>query len=140
MNKTLVLMCGLPRSGKTTRARELSHLDGSPIVCPDAIRLALHGQRYIESAEPYVWSIARTMVEALFRAGHDAVLVDATHGSRKRRDFWKSPQWRRVFVTLDTPKAVCLERAAKEGDTEIRAVIERMAATWEPVGPDELAS
>ncbi len=41
--KTLIGMVGLPYSGKSTAAREL----GFPIVCPDAIRLALHGQRFI---------------------------------------------------------------------------------------------
>jgi predicted kinase len=136
-------MVGLPRSGKSTRARELAHLDGSPIVCPDAVRLALHGQRFVASAEPFVWAIARTMVEALFLAGHDSVIVDATHGTRKRRDFWKATAavpYKRAFLTIDTPRAVCLERAVKEGDTEIVPVIERMAAAWEPVAAEELAS
>src|SRR6185437_8740334 len=112
--------------------------EGVPIVCPDAIRLALHGQRYLPSAEPLVWQIAQWMVRSLFHAGHPAVLVDATHTTRQRRDFWKDASWRRVFVVLDTSKEECLRRAQAEGDTEIVAVIERMAAQWEPLAAEEI--
>lgn len=52
---TLVLMVGLPRSGKSTIARS----GRVPIVSPDAIRLALHGQPFIASAEPTVWATAK---------------------------------------------------------------------------------
>ena len=42
--KQLILTVGLPRSGKTTWALA----QGYPIVAPDAIRLAVTGQRYVE--------------------------------------------------------------------------------------------
>ena len=99
--KTPVMMVGLPRSGKTTRADEC--YPGAPKVNPDAIRLALHGQPYVASAEPFVWAIARTMVKALFLAGHDVVVLDACNNTRARRDEWKSRSWRREFVRVDAP-------------------------------------
>ena len=86
IRKTLIAMVGLPRSGKSTWAKKAGH----PIVSPDAIRLALHGQRFISEAEPFVWAIAKAMVRALFLAGHSAVILDATNNTRKRRDEWKS--------------------------------------------------
>ena len=129
--KLLILTVGLPRSGKTTWARE----QNLPIVNPDSIRYALHGQRFQALSEPFVWAIATVMVRSLFLAGHSKVIVDATHNTKKRRDFWKDSAWRIVFKPFDTPKDICLKRA--EGDTEIIPVIERMATQSEPLTQDE---
>lgn len=118
---TLVCMVGLPFSGKTTWAKSAG---GCPIVNPDSIRLALHGQSYIESAEPYVWAIAHTMVLALFLAGHNTVILDACNNTRKRREEWISEQYATVFKVIDTPAEVCLERAVHR--PEMIPVIERM--------------
>jgi predicted kinase len=135
--KTLHMMCGLPRSGKTTAANYLSRENGWPVVCPDAVRLALHGQRFVPEAEAFVWAIAKVMVRALFLAGHDHVVLDACNGTRKRRDEWKDRAWRLEYVVLDTPREECLRRAAATGREDIAPVIERMAAAWERVGDDE---
>lgn len=129
--KLLILMVGLPRSGKSTAARRL----GFPIVSPDAIRLALHGQRFQTLAEPFVHAIAQTMVRALFLAGHETVVVDACHTTEKRRAAWQSADWSVAYRLVDTPSDVCLARAVAEGDAYIIPVIERMAAEWEPVEP-----
>ena len=134
----LILMVGLPRSGKTTLARKMTLELNAPLVNPDSIRLAIHGQRFVASAEPYVWAVAKTMVTALFGAGHDRVIVDATHGTRRRREFWLSDSWRRVFRVVDTPKETCLER--NSGDAAMAGVIERMHQQWEPIAPDERES
>lgn len=130
---TLVCTVGLPRSGKTTWCRG----QGWPIVNPDSIRLAIHGQRFISEAEPFVWATAKAMVRSLFLAGHNVVLLDATGNSRKRRDEWQSQNWETYFQVIDTPAAVCLERATAEADHAIIPVIERMAAEHEPLGEDE---
>jgi len=132
-DKTLIATVGLPRSGKTTWALS----QGWPIVNPDSIRLAIHGHRFIAQAEPFVWAIAGAMVRALFLAGHKIVILDATNITRKGRDEWQSEDWTTFFKVIDTEPGVCLERAAKEGDTEIVPVIERMAAGYEPLNTDE---
>jgi len=125
----LILTCGLPRSGKTTWARAQGH----PIVNPDSIRLALHGERYLAPAEPFVWAIAYVMVDALFRAGHETVIVDATNGSAKRRSAWvdRFPSVSFSLHVIDTAPSVCLARAATEGDSAIVPVIHRMAKEWD---------
>jgi predicted kinase len=129
----LIAMCGLPRSGKSTWARKTSY----PIVCPDAIRLGLHGQRYIELAEPFVWATAKLMVRSLFLSGHKHVVFDATNANRKRRKELESPDWGLYFKYIDTPKEVCLDRARETKDEAIKPVIERMAAAWEPLSEGE---
>lgn len=128
-------MVGLPRSGKTTRARELSKRLGAPIVCPDAVRLAIHGHAYIPRAEPIVWGVTKTMVTALFEAGHEDVILDACNNTRRRRDEWKFGPWEIVFEVVTTPPELCLQRAGEDHD--LRAVIQRMDEQHEPVGEDE---
>ena len=118
---------GLPYSGKTTWAKTT----GLPIVNPDSIRYALHGQRFCPDAEPHVWAIAQTMVRALFLAGHQEVILDATNCTEKRRQVWRSTHWETRWKAFDTSKEECLRRA--EGDEAIRPVIERMAAKFEPI-------
>ena len=129
MNK-LILTVGLPRSGKSTWAQG----QALPIVNPDAIRLAIYDQPFIGKAEPYVWLVAHTMVEALFLAGHITVILDATNTTRKRRDEWKSGKWICEFMVFSTPKEVCLSRTNDAGLIE---AIERMAEGYEPVGWNE---
>jgi predicted kinase len=130
----LILMVGLPRSGKTTAARQLGH----PIVSPDAIRLAMHGQRYSTLEEPRVWEAARLMVRALFLAGHATVILDSTNGTRRRREQWRSAEWERAFHVLDTDVETCRQRARAMNDLQILPVIDRMASEWESPQPDEL--
>ena len=119
-------MIGLPRSGKSTKAREL----GFPIVNLDSIRLSLHGQAFLPEAEPWVHLIAKTMVKALFFAGHTHVILDSTNISREHRDEWKSPKWNREYIHIDTDVKTCIGRARMEGNTTLVAVIRAMDAKY----------
>ena len=134
MEKLLIGMVGLPRSGKSTWAKAYAKESGAPIVCPDTIRLALHGQPYVQEAEGFVWAIAKTMVQALFLAGHDTVLLDSTSVTMARRFAWNSANWVTRWKVIDTPKDVCLGRASPD----LVPVIERMAADFQPLSPAEL--
>ncbi len=131
--RKLIATIGLPRSGKTTWAREQGH----PIVSPDAIRLALHGEPFIGLAELFVWAIAKCMVRALFEAGHETVILDATNVTEKRRFEWvHGNEHQTEWHVVDTPKSVCLERAAAIGREDLFPVIERMADSWDLPGVD----
>lgn len=129
-DKILIAMVGLPRSGKTTWARRQSY----PVVSPDSIRLAMHGQRFASRAEPLVWATAKVMVRALFLAGHRHVILDATNTTEARRKEWRCDEWATFWKVIDTSADVCRSRA--EGDAEILPVIDRMAAGYEPLGDD----
>lgn len=124
-NQTLILTVGLPRSGKSTWARER----GLPMVNPDSIRLALHGKPFIPQAEGFVWAIAYLMAKALLIAGHPTIIIDATNITKKRRAEWLK-RFKRYTIVLEhfnTPASVCKERAIKDGKAELVEVISRMA-------------
>ena len=140
MNK-LHITVGLPQSGKSTWCKREGHL---PVVNPDSIRLALHGMPFISEAEPFVWAIAKVMVKALFLAGHNNVIVDATNTTKKARDKWKSSFWVREFAIFGGPemKDICLGRAETTCITTehlkgLRSAINRMSEQWEDVTEDE---
>lgn len=136
--KKLILMVGLPRSGKTTRAKELSKSYNAPIVSPDAIRLVLVGKAYRQESEPMVWAIAKTMVMALFEVGHSTVILDACNNTRKRREEWLGP-WEREIHFVRTPADICRERARQSYDNgpQLVSTVDRMAAAREIPDKDE---
>lgn len=131
--KELYLTVGLPHSGKSTWAKQQNW----PIVNPDSIRLAIHGERFISQAEPFVWAVAKTMVRALFLAGHDKVLLDATLTTPERRSEWNSTDWTSRYILFTADKQECIRRARVIDDEYIVPVIERMAGYFVPLRPDE---
>jgi predicted kinase len=137
MPRLLICMMGLPRSGKSTVARKLSRAWGAPIVNRDSIRLAVHGERYLKPAEPFVRVLGMLMVEALFNAGHQIVIVDETNLKRSTRDYWQGGEWDTKFLPVETPPAECLRRAAVENDAAIRPVIVKMRDYTEMLAADE---
>lgn len=117
---TVILVAGLPRSGKSTWAVK----QGYPIVNRDSIRFALHGHTFIAEAEDMISVIEMLMVRSLFFAGHHKVIIDACHTTKKRRDRWYSPLWNTFLKVISTSKADCLKRASPA----LIPIIERMAA------------
>ncbi len=130
---TLLLMVGLPRSGKTTQARKIARERGVAvmIVSPDAIRMALHGQPYIPTAEPLIWAMARIQAHAAFIAGHEYVIIDATNTTVKRRAEWVKlakgiPGCETAALLCGATMDLCLRRAVADGREDLIPPIERM--------------
>jgi predicted kinase len=127
-------MVGLPYSGKSTISKRI----GVPIVNPDSIRVALHGQKFYAPAEPMVWAMAKNMVRALFLAGHDTVVLDATNTTVARRKEWLSTQWRTEFYCVPTEVEECINRAIAAGDEDMVEIIRYMDAKFEDLEDYEL--
>ena len=129
---TLILTVGLPRSGKSTYLRTRWPRGILPIVCPDEIRRYLGCFPFAQHMEPFVWWVARLMVEVLFAAGCNEVALDATNVTKRRRDEWKSDKWTRSYYVFDTPVDECIDRARSGGKDYLVPVIQRMArdADW----------
>lgn len=131
MNK-LILTIGLPRSGKSTWARKQEF----PIVNLDAIRLAKTGQRWWSPIEHEIHATARTMVRALFLAGHDTVILDATNLRRDIRNKWIASDdvpWERFARLISTEESVCCERAVADKQTCLIPVIKQMSTIVDPI-------
>jgi len=124
--KTLYLMCGLPRSGKSTYARKVSAAKGWPIVCPDSVRLALHGQVFLEQQEPLVWYMVRVFINSLFLSGHTNVILDATNTTLLRRHEWWDKRWVQKILYMPTTLSICIERAKQGGREDLIPVITQM--------------
>lgn len=133
----LIAMVGLPRSGKSTIVAELANLYGAPIVRRDAIRLALHGQRFLTEAEPMVKTFSLYMIKALFLSGHEVVICDETNYSKAARESLKSPDWDVEFYVVPTDPLTCMERAQATGQPDLIPVIKSMYERYEPLESDE---
>lgn len=136
--RLLVLLVGLPRSGKSTWARTV----GFPIVNRDSIRLAMHGQKFHPAAEEFVTAVETAMVKSLFFSGHHSVVVDSTNLKAKHRERWENFcedfGVKLAYKVITTGKEECIRRATEEGDQVLVEVIERMAAEAEPLSEDAL--
>jgi len=127
---TLILTVGLPRSGKSTWAKDTGH----PVVNPDSIRLALHGQAYQQEAEAFVWAIAKVMVRSLFLSGHPTVILDATNTTIKRQEDWNDVTDQGISIKYKvfyTTAGVCKQRARQDEKEILIPVIDRMKEAWE---------
>ena len=134
MEKRLIVTVGLPRSGKSTWALEQDY----PIVNPDAMRLAVYGERFNASRENEVWSIVPIMINSLFLAGHDFVIFDATNVTKRRREAVRNDSlYTCYYVAFNTPPEECIKRAIATGQEDLIPVIEKMYFSYEPITPDE---
>lgn len=137
IDKTLIILVGLPFGGKTTKALSM----GYPIVSPDGLRLAIHGRNYCPQAEGLVWTMMRFFVDALFTAGHNHVILDGTNLKRRRRAQWVNPKWQCKFLVSPMDAYECQQRADLVFDPELREqlreAINRMVIDYEEV--DEMA-
>lgn len=138
MDKILLALVGLPRSGKSTWVKEMEYRkEFYPVVSKDAIRLALHGRRYDQSQEGDVHRICNIMVQALFLSGHKIVCLDETNTTHIRRNTCLSREWKVRFKVFNTSEEECIRRANAIGDIDIIPIIEKMAAQWEPLTDEE---
>ena len=144
MKKTLILMCGVPASGKSTLAHNLSlHLDNAPIVSMDSIREEWFGTRKCQDKGWEVYSQSLDDVIWYFST-YDIVIYDATNRSKKARkqiveDIQTYIDCDVYCIFMNTPIDIALDRNANR-DESIQvppAVIHRMSATLEPPTEEE---
>jgi uncharacterized protein len=151
----VIVVCGVPASGKSHLAQALAELSGLPHLSSDVIRKRLAGLRPTERApgETYGadWNertyaeLGRRASEAL--AGNGGAIVDATFRHRDdRRAFTAALGARRplVFIECQAPGPVLARRAAHREQAPDRvsdaspAVVLREQSRWEAL--DEIAA
>ena len=145
MKKILILMCGIPASGKSTVAYNLAQIkkQESIIISMDSIREQWFGTRKCQARGDEVY--AQSVEDALWAFEHfNIVIYDATNRTKKARKklvetihkYYDCPVY---CIFMNTPLEVALDRNANR-DESIQvppAVIHRMFDTLEPPTEEE---
>ena len=141
MRQILILMCGVPASGKSTVANNLAqHFEEQKavVISMDDIREKWFGTRKCQDRGDEVYAQSIDDVLSAFESC-DIVIYDATNRTRKARrklveTIQKYYDCLVYCVFMDTPLEVAIERNANR-DKSIQvppAVIHRMFDTLEP--------
>ena len=131
---TLTLMCGLPRSGKSTWIRK--NAKDSVVVCPDRIRKLIFGHQFHKDAEDFIWAYAKGMAKLILEQGKN-VLIDATNLNFPTRDHWyriaDSYNAKIRVVWIKTSLEECKKRNKKSpiGDKLPEKVLEGMTTIFQ---------
>lgn len=130
----LIVLGGLPASGKSTYAEMLAESGVFQRVCPDLIRKELYGDENIQGDGARVFKIAFHDIKEYGCLGEN-VVFDATNINANRRK--KLVEDMRgyfdiiIFKWFDTPLAVCRERNSKRGRQVPFDVMLRMESNFE---------
>ena len=131
----LIVLGGLPASGKSTYAEMLVESGQFCRVCPDLIRKELYGNESIQGNGRKVFKIAFDAIQRLGKQNFN-VVFDATNINRKRRaELVKEmrPYFDIIiFKWFSAPLSVCLARNAKRERQVPVEVLERMSANFDP--------
>jgi len=127
------IMCGLPRSGKSTWIK--SNKTNEVIISADDIRYLVYGQRFWGDGEPLMWSIRGMMLEYLMQQGVN-IIIDETNTTKERRKpiikLAKKYGYSIIGNVVEgASEKVCIIRAEKEGQTDLIPIIQRMAKQFE---------
>jgi predicted kinase len=132
----LVVMVGLPGSGKSTYADR----NFRTVISPDRIRVQEFATVFDRSVEKEVWRRARRRTRERLEQG-DVVCFDATSLSRKRRRrllfLARQAGAPAVAVWLDVPRSVAWKRNRGRERTVPRRSFAEMVLAFEPPRVDE---
>lgn len=135
MNKPIfVMMVGLPGSGKSTYAKELSRRINAKICGSDAIREELTGDINSQTSNEEVFKLLHNRIKEHLRNGEN-VIYDATNINYKRRMSFiqelNKISCEKVCVLMATTYEQCLKNNSLRDRIVPKGVIERMYRTFD---------
>jgi len=131
MTHTLMILIGIPASGKTTFRKTLH---GYKVVCPDEIRKQIFHTIFNKKVEPLVWKCVRLQVLTHLRNRQNVVLDATNLVSPYRTRFLKIAEKykaRTYAIIFDTPLRVCVRRNLRRKDPVDPKVIQKMHYQFE---------
>ena len=134
----LILLCGIPGSGKTTYAEKIKN-SYTYHLSSDAIRKELYGDENIQGNPSDVFALMQDRAIMLLNNGFD-VIYDATNITRKDRAniIAKCPKVAQIECHIVwAPIEICIERDASRKRTVGKEVIDRMLKRFQAPYYDE---
>ena len=116
--KVLVLLVGIPASGKSTLARQLIAQTAFVHLNTDSIREELTGDEGCQDYEDQVWATFQARFDNALATG-GSILVDNMNITRDKRRTMTIPAeklgYKVKLVFLDVPLHICIERNKQRG-------------------------
>jgi len=128
----VIIMVGVPRSGKTTIVNNLYHTLKCSIICKDDIRRYL-GVRYSEDLEDKVKEIYWGMIGSMLLRGQNIILDECHHIQKKRIEiieFIRRHGGRPYICEIERVPYSELKRRCKKTDFPLE-VLERFLESYE---------
>ena len=134
MTPKMIMMVGLPASGKSTKAQELVKEYNATIFSSDALRKGLYGDENIQGDNTKLFNTLHQQIKTYLKNGYSTIL-DATNISYKKRMAFlselKNIPCEKICVLMATPYAECLKRNAERERKVPEYVIERMYRSFD---------
>ena len=137
--RELIVLCGLPGSGKSTHTRK-KWGDTHVIICADEFRKVHTGRDYYPPAECVIIQMVRVTVEVLLRRSMP-VVIDMTSLTVKSRLTWinlaKKCDAPVRCVWMDLATSTCMARNARRERKVPADAIDAMAKRFIPPSDEE---
>ncbi len=141
----LILVCGLPGTGKSTVARQISEKAGAPILRTDAVRKEITEKpEYSEEEKRKVYEELFRRAESLLRKGKN-VIIDGTFYKKTLRNRVSEISERTgkelKMIECVSPEDVIRKRISGGREDESEAdfgVYEKIRDQWEPIESEHI--
>jgi len=135
---TLTIMCGIPRSGKSTwilKNKEPTDV----IVCPDEIRKEIFGHQFFKPAELFIWAMTEAFIILLMKQKKD-IIMDATNITpyvrSKNLPLVEKYGYKTKLVWINTDIDECLKRNKLSEKNKVpMEAMEGMCGMFQEVDP-----
>ena len=131
------MMCGLPRSGKSTWTKDQCRV---VVISADRLRYLVYNQRFWAGGEALMWSFHGIILRLLLEQGVNVILDECNMTPKRREPIIKMAKeygYETRCVVVPTPLEECMKRARDMNDVQIQPVIQRMATEYIPPSYDE---
>ena len=136
----LIILCGIPGSGKTTYANDYMKRNINALhLCSDAIRKELYGDENIQGNPGDIFTLMQKRAIDALNNGRD-VIYDATNITRKDRAgiIASCPRFAKIECHIIwAPIETCIERDSTRERTVGKGVIDRMLKRFQAPYYDE---